>query len=142
MMALHSSQGVKKLWKIPSNLRFAKSKCTRVGKGGSISEGFSLWLKKRCQITTLSISSLKSYGFKEGFWKDCEDPTRSCQHLNFGAAEHTSVKAKHWWSNVVFSSLAEWAPKFKFLYTYRMLSTYILRIRNIGPLVLYEFWFG
>jgi hypothetical protein len=38
--------------------------------------------------------------------KDFEDQTRSCQHLNFGAAEH-SVKAKHCWSKVVFSSLAQ-----------------------------------
>ena len=78
--------------------------------------------------------------------KDCEDPARSCQHLNFGLSWKQSVKPNKslvqkllfgLTSNVlpfhfVFSSLAEWTQKFKFLYTYQILT--VLGPLKISPL--------
>ena len=73
----------------------------------------------------------------------CQDPARSCQHLNLGDFAWLGepwiqgVKAKHCWSwttnsFLVLSSLAEWELKFEFLYTYWILT--IFPKRNNGPL--------
>ena len=92
------------------------------------------------ELFLLLLWSLKSQKFNKQCRDWCQDPIRSCQHLNLKGKTLLAVVNNFSFSvqykadpkqNMIFSVFSEWAQKLKFLYTTRSWHQSLHRLLNL-----------